>query len=361
MPLCLCDSAFCSTEETLLEEFLKSGAIVATESGKLLLGWGEQQHHSEMQQCDYQIYAPDFFLHFKTPWITFQNWCEMEFSELLDQVQGNDCIILQEWTDPDFDAFASTFADLKRRFKNRELNKGVPFTISRNSTMMDHSILRHLLKYVLLYAQKQPVYVYGTWHNGQGILGATPEILFRHCTRLNCLETMACAGTRTVKQGKPELLLTDQKELHEHRIVVEDIQNSLKPLGCVKVDDVRLLQLPNLVHLVTLIHAKLHTTTSFETIVKALHPTPALGASPRRSGWEWLLQLQAKDRYRFGAPFGCINRVSSVNYVAIRNIQWDSTGMKIAAGCGVVPESILESEWQEIKSKISAIKQIFKL
>jgi menaquinone-specific isochorismate synthase len=343
-----------------ISEFLLSGVIMSTEPGKLVLGWGKQtQHATSNDNADFQFYSPDFFLSEEHPWITFENNIEMTIVELLTHFGPVTCKPV-EWKTPHFSDFEITFNDLQQRFANDELRKAVPFLIESTSALMDNDRKKHCLRNLLIYAQSHAVYVYGIWGNQLGILGATPEILFKQEKQL--LETMACAGTRSLKQGNPGLLLHDEKELHEHQLVIQGIEQSLRPIATLTLGKTHLLHLPNLTHLVTPIYAELHEKTPLSTFVKALHPTPALGAWPRQAGMLWLKQYQQKiNRKRFGAPIGFIKHDNISCYVAIRNVQWNANGMEIAAGCGVVPESKLQSEWQEIQSKILAIKGIMKL
>jgi menaquinone-specific isochorismate synthase len=73
-------------------------------------------------------------------------------------------------------------------------------------------------------------YVYGIWNQEEGILGATPETLFHTSGKM--VQTMALAGTAMkTSENRPLDLLKDAKEMKEHRLVVEDIQKQLTPLG----------------------------------------------------------------------------------------------------------------------------------
>ena len=72
-------------------------------------------------------------------------------------------------------------------------------------------------------------FLYGVWNKQSGILGFTPEFLFS--LQENRFQTMALAGTGP-KTGPS--LFKDQKELKEHKFVVQSLQDSLK--GIVKWD-----------------------------------------------------------------------------------------------------------------------------
>lgn len=351
-----------------IEAFVKSGVIMTTRSGRLAVGWGRQAYHEMANEshdnAHYQFYFPDFFLSKPNPWITCEHCIEIGIDELAEYFPQEQHSAQIHWIHPDFDQFAETFVDLQSRFLRKELHKAVPFAMEISKTSIDSHLLRYALHHLLTYAKSQPVYVYGHWCNHHGILGATPELLFRlKQEEKKTLQTMACAGTRSACQGNPEALLNDRKDRYEHHLVVQGIMDALSPYGVVTADHVHLLQLPGLYHLVTPIKVELQAELPFHFIVNALHPTPALGAWPRQTGWEWLECYQQQiDRKHFGAPVGFVGPLSDACcYVAIRNVQWSRDGMAIAAGCGVVSESQLEVEWKEIQSKIHAIKKILGL
>ena len=91
---------------------------------------------------------------------------------------------------------------------------------------------------------------YGSVDGEEGFIGATPEILFRSEAR--GYETMALAGTRD--RSEAYALLEDEKEMREHRIVIDDIVRRLSPFGNVAIDQTEILTLPALAHLSTTIH-----------------------------------------------------------------------------------------------------------
>ncbi|MEI8366579.1 MAG: chorismate-binding protein, partial [Parachlamydiaceae bacterium] len=69
------------------------------------------------------------------------------------------------------------------------------------------------------------------------------------------------------------------------------------------------------------------------------------------------------DRKRYGAPVGYVfpkNNETEI-YVAIRNVQWNSGTMFIAAGGGIVPASTIEKEWAEVNLKFDAIREMLAL
>jgi menaquinone-specific isochorismate synthase len=250
----------------------------------------------------------------------------------------------------------------------------------------------------------QSLHLYGVWDESEGVLGATPEILFSG-NLLGKIETCAVAGTRLKPPAKvlpsrppevlPEVLpelLNDPKELQEHRFVIEGICSSLRAFARtferafvdavasapfsvpveIEVGVTRELQLPSLSHLMTPISIDLTALSRamsesvkvfplFEELVRKLHPTPALGGFPRDQAQIWLRTVKTMPgRMRFGAPFGIVNEQGEAHcVVGIRNIQWKDSVVLIGAGCGIIVESDLDREWKELLGKIQSIRRIF--
>ncbi len=67
------------------------------------------------------------------------------------------------------------------------------------------------------------------------------------------------------------------------------------------------------------------------------------------------------DRQNFGAPIVFqLSPKQTVALVAIRGMQWSTKNRQIAlrAGCGLVEQSIFESEWSELNQKIDSIRKL---
>lgn len=349
-------------DREFIKEWLDCGAIMGQDDGTLLVGWGPRTWHTIPQEGirQVQFYFPDYFLNDTKPWFEHKHSAAVQSSELLSMLQpygvGTQSI---QWENSWQTTFKEALIELKEMFLAGEMSKAVPYIYETANKKMD---VGRSLASLIAYSAKSTVHPYGFWDESKGMLGATPEVLFVHSND-NTLKTMACAGTRSVKEDISNLF-TDPKELYEHRLVVEGIVESLEPFGHVVTGDLKLLTLPHLAHLVTPIQVKLRSKPSLDEVVRALHPTPAVGAFPKKQGKCWLEAYQKKiDRRRFGAPAGYFlpaNKKSGV-YVAIRNVQWENSRMYLAAGCGIVPESDFDKEWGEINLKLKAIKEMLAL
>ena len=326
-------------------EFLKQGAVISLPDGSLLLAWGKAQRGTEVSQERPSFFVTDFFLKQPKPWITFAQHAVLsprEFALILGEAGAQP---QYQWRNPFKTFFGEAFSELQSLFKDGILRKAVPYIYEFAPTLPN---IQSSLISALTQMDKGSLYLYGLWTRQEGVLGLTPEHLFRK--KGDQLHTVALAGT-----GTPSNVWND-KNIKEHQIVIDGIIESLKPFGPISLEATRQIDLPLLSHLATPL--SLQTAIPFERAVRALHPTPALGAAPMPVGSKWLKAYnQRLPRFYYGAPWGVRFNQEECCYVAIRNMQWCPVGTFLAAGCGVVPESRCSEEWDEIEVKLKAIKK----
>lgn len=248
--------------------------------------------------------------------------------------------------------FAEIFEDIQVRIARGEFEKVVPMITERIEFGGQLSLDMFPPALTLSFPDR---YSYGYEFGGEGLCGVTPELLFR--VEDGILKTMALAGTG--RAGGPSLL-DDKKERHEHGVVIEFLNEALKKFGSVSAGETHEKTFGVLKHLRTEIEVKLKDEPEFGALVKALHPTAALGGWPRHSSAKWMeAQAFHKTRAHFGAPFGYRDAQGKmVCVVAIRGIQWSGRSASISVGCGVVKESQTLREWAELQLKFKAVHQL---
>ncbi len=339
-------------DSSSLLEFFDNGWLLALDSSRLALGWGEWTESSTPagEAC---LYAPDFYLESATPWRFTRHWDIVDrtifASHVLEEVAGNAPQHGFQWLEPEFESFASgPWKEIQDGFRTRGLEKAVPVVYSEaRGAVSVVGLLVHLVKV------PASLFPYGFWSSAGGQLGATPEILFRKSEGV--VETMTVAGTIATAPGAAAELLADPKERHEHRLVIDDIVERLSLVGAVTVGETRALEIPTLIHLFTPISAR--ASAGFEDLVRLLHPTAALGVSPRELGdveirrWD-----NASERGRFGAPFGVVTPDDNVCLVGIRCLEWQNESVRVGSGCGIVPASRLDREWNELSLKRHSVR-----
>lgn len=194
-------------------------------------------------------------------------------------------------------------------------------------------------------------------------IGCSPERLFSRTN--NILHTEALAGT--VNRGRNarednillQSLLTDKKIDRENYLVQEFIIANLKSLKAqVFCDDARVMQLHNVQHLCVPIKAELNAHTSDAELLYKLHPTPAVGGTPKLPALQFINDKEPYCRGWYAGAVGYISKQKSDFSVAIRSALISDNKIKLFAGAGIVTGSIADQEWQELDNKIHTVLAI---
>lgn len=197
---------------------------------------------------------------------------------------------------------------------------------------------------------------------GQNFIGASPERLIRvHDQELT---TDALAGS--APRGKTALedaylanrLLGSEKEIREHRIVIDFICQHLSQLGLVPRPTPlpNLLQLSNIQHLQTPIYAKVPDDVHLLEILAQLHPTPAVAGAPRDVACEQIRRYEAFERSLYAGPLGWVDYQGNGEFaVGIRSALINGCEARLYAGAGMVAGSDPDKELAEINLKLQAL------
>lgn len=338
-------------------DFFKTGAVVQLDASHYWLGVGPFSSQNNADGHKSSLFYTDFFLQESQPWRIPRESLILTRSELLARFVDFSGESRFDWQPADRLHFSEQFQAIQDSIADRQIQKAVPVTFERSR---QKPFLQGLLK--RLVTAPEGLWAYAYWDENGGVAGLTPEILFSRDE--NVVETYALAGTRPRGDESRLPLQEDAKEVREHEFVVEALWEKLKALGIVEKSATELVSLPTLEHLKTVLRLELAKNIEFGSLVKALHPTPALGTYPAELGLDYLRKIDKHHALRkeFGAPFGVkINDRRSQCLVAIRNIQWDQNGSTLFSGCGVVEKSELEREWGELALKRQAVKSLLGL
>lgn len=336
-----------------MPENLENFAFLRLSKEDWAVGWGQATWQAKPNPQGISFYAPDFFFETSTPWLIFEEtrvWSVEEWRAFLKPVVEDARTF--HFQQPVRDDFLRTMKDLHERIAEEELIKAVPVVFE---TLEQPKLPLPWMTWTKRALKlSEDLWAYGFWTKEEGMVGLTPEVLFRK--KGFDVQTMALAGTRELSGPS---LLTDAKELFEHQVVVDDIKAVLAPYGKVQQECIREKSLPWLKHLFTPIKVELENEISAEQLARAMHPTPALGGFPRQRAWDWLkAQPEASMRGRFGAPFGVqVEQDRAVMIVAIRSVLYEKGLLKIGSGCGVVEASDAEREWDELELKRDSVRK----
>jgi menaquinone-specific isochorismate synthase len=197
---------------------------------------------------------------------------------------------------------------------------------------------------------------------GQSFIGASPERLLR--VEQGTLLTEALAGSaprgRTASEDAAlgGTLLHNEKDLREQGMVLESILRRLAPLGLRPEHPARpvLRRLANVQHLQTPVRAALPDGVRLLDVLERLHPTPAVGGSPREAACAHIRRLEAFPRGLYAGPLGWIDPGGGGEFfVGIRSALIDGAQARVYAGGGIVAGSDPDKEFAETELKFHAL------
>lgn len=336
---------------------MKDFAFLQIEPGRYLFGFGpfESMPGPPLPASgEAAFYLNDFRLSDEMPWKKPAYFRIVE--NLREFVAGNGSAPLPaiEWRGLRDSDFHSVFEEIQRQIEAGSLEKSVPVITERGR--LNNGDPATLLKAVN--AVGHGLRPYG-WRIGEsGMIGATPEQLFS--VRSGRLETMALAGTAPKHEAGD--FLDDKKEIREHEFVADYLVENLSQLGELQRETREVMDLGSLVHFLSRIELKLNDPKpDLDTLIRQMHPTPALGAYPRGEGaLEDLCELRRKLKAppQFGAPFGVAWDDQFQSVVAIRAVCWDGRDVFLPSGCGIIRESRFDREWRELALKRNSVKAL---
>ena len=189
-------------------------------------------------------------------------------------------------------------------------------------------------------------------------LGATPERLLK--VKGQQAQTTALAATRPFEGVLPDLSEWNEKEKEEQQLVADFILNVLKKsdLQVVAFNGPKSVQAGNLVHLKTDIQFSINHRADVLSLIKALHPTPAVCGLPREKALEMISSLEPNDREYYAGYLGLVNKDGMELYVNLRCMRWIRGRASLFVGGGITAASIPEQEWDETNFKAHTLLDV---
>jgi menaquinone-specific isochorismate synthase len=196
-----------------------------------------------------------------------------------------------------------------------------------------------------------------------GLVGASPELLVRRSGRH--AESLVLAGTvrrGATAQEDDDLereLLSSPKNAVEHRLAAESVRDALSGVATEVVSDPmpHLLRLANVSHLATHVEAWLpRPAPSALELAAVLHPSAAVGGTPRAEAVEMIGRLEAQPRGRYAGPVGWVDANGDGEFaIALRCAAVSGNVARLWAGAGIVAESDPAAEVAETTAKFDAV------
>ena len=190
--------------------------------------------------------------------------------------------------------------------------------------------------------------------------GASPETLVK--LENGVLRTFPLAGTRPrgkneeEDQKLEEQLLTDEKELAEHNMLVDLGRNDLGKIsrfGTVQVERFHSIQrFSHVMHIGSAVRGELDSRYDALDAIEAVLPAGTLSGAPKIKACQLIGQLEQHKRGIYGGAIGYIDFAGNMDTcIAIRLAYQKNGRVFVRSGAGIVADSIPEKEYEECLNK----------
>lgn len=198
------------------------------------------------------------------------------------------------------------------------------------------------------------------------ITGSSPESLVQ--TNGRKVVTNPIAGTRprgsTPEEDKAleEDLLTDQKEIAEHEMLVELSKEDLQAICQANSIEVpvnkRIVKYEHVMHLVSEVHGELRDSfTSFDALLACL-PAGTVSGSPKQRAMQIINELEKVKRGVYAGGIGFISFNRDINLaITIRSLVIKEEKAYLQVGAGIVKDSKPELEFAETLQKARSLME----
>ena len=193
-------------------------------------------------------------------------------------------------------------------------------------------------------------------------IGASPELLVSLADGVARVASLAASRPRGESpeddRRLADELMSSRKERAEHSFVVTASKEALAPLSTSMTapKEPSLLRLPNIQHLFTPIRSEVRAGVDILDLVKAMHPTPAVGTWPRGETLHAIERIEGMDRGWYAAPIGWVDLDGQGEFaVGLRSALVQGNNATLYAGAGIVAESDPAAELAETELKFQPL------
>jgi menaquinone-specific isochorismate synthase len=264
-----------------------------------------------------------------------------------------------------FQQWDHAIKEAKKQFHSHKLEKVVLSRINQVSADENYDPVHILSQLRRHYSRGCSFLIEDT--NSPAFLGCIPELLLS--VRDRTVETEALAGS--IARGKDDRedraladkLFNSSKDQKEHDFVVQSIQENLAPfLKEYNIPEQPVMKkLPNVQHLYMPIKGEMKDDAGTLKILENLHPTPAVGGTPTSGALSFIRNHEPFERGWFAGPVGWITSSGRADfYVALRSGLVQKKQAILFAGCGIVPGSDPQAEWEEADLKFRPMRLALK-
>ena len=192
------------------------------------------------------------------------------------------------------------------------------------------------------------------------VAGASPETLVK--LENGVLHTFPLAGTRP--RGKTAAadaaleaeLLSDEKELAEHNMLVDLGRNDLGKIsrfGTVQVEKLHSIErYSHVMHIGSTVRGEIRPEFDALDAIEAVLPAGTLSGAPKIRACQLIAELENNKRGIYGGAVGYIDFTGNMDCcIAIRLAYKKNGRVFVRSGAGIVADSVPEKEFQECLNK----------
>jgi anthranilate synthase component 1 len=208
-------------------------------------------------------------------------------------------------------------------------------------------------------------YLYFLELDGVSLVGSSPEVLVR--LEDDTVTVRPIAGTRprgrTAEEERAlaDDLLADEKELAEHRMLVDLGRNDVGRVaeyGSVTVPDLMVVErYSHVMHMVSQVEGRLREGLSALDVFRACFPAGTVSGAPKVRAMEIIDELETVRRGTYAGAVGYFNYggKSMDTAITIRTVVVTGGAAYVQAGAGIVADSDPGKEYEETLNKARAL------
>lgn len=218
--------------------------------------------------------------------------------------------------------------------------------------------------YRMLRTTNPSPYMFYFSSNDLEVAGASPETLVK--LENGVLHTFPLAGTRPRgKDAEEDLrlekeLLTDEKELAEHNMLVDLGRNDLGKIskfGTVEVEKYMSIErYSHVMHIGSTVRGEIREDKCGLDAIEAVLPAGTLSGAPKLRAMEIINELENNKRGIYGGAIGYLDFKGNMDTCIAIRIAFQKNGkVFIRSGAGIVADSVPQKEYQECINKAKAV------
>ena len=202
------------------------------------------------------------------------------------------------------------------------------------------------------------------------VAGASPETLVK--LEDGVLHTFPLAGTRprgrTDEEDRAleEELLSDEKELAEHNMLVDLGRNDLGKIsrfGTVQVEKFHSVEhFSHVMHIGSTVKGEIREGKDALDAIEAVLPAGTLSGAPKNRACQLIGELENNKRGIYGGAIGYIDFTGNMDTCIAIRIAYKKNGrVFVRSGAGIVADSVPEKEFEECLNKARASLEALEL